>query len=148
MGGGVLVVGRAYIVPDKDGNDVVGVLESAAVLVSEKSAYCSFCYPDGTRGIVSIPLTPGEIKQYEVDPEGFFGGSQYVGHTPKNYEDVYRFLYATYSKSSKEKLLKFMASMPDVQKLSALTQGELANIYCERVALQMVKDMKIKDGLS
>jgi len=148
MDDGVLVIGRAYIIPDKDGNDVEGVLESAAVLPQNKSASCSFRYPDGARGIVSIPLTPGELKQYEVDPEGFFGGSQHVGHAHKNYEDVYNFLHATYSKSSKEKLLEFMASEPNIESLSTLTQEELAKMFCKRMALQMAKETKLKESLS
>ena len=53
--------------------------------------------------------------------------------------DWFNFLWDTYSLSSKEKLLEFMAQAPDIELLKRISQEELATEYCTRMAGSMMQ---------
>jgi hypothetical protein len=50
---------------------------------------------------------------------------------------MYDFLMETYTKSSKAKLLEFLAGAPDIEQLATLDQPELASVHCERLATHL-----------
>jgi hypothetical protein len=128
-----LRIGHKYLVPDTDGNEIVGVLTDATVLESERAAYGTYKLADGRSIIVATPLTADEIVAYRRHPDTFFG---IVTQQVKRLDDpleLFDFLYAIYRLSSREKLLEFMASWPDVEALKAMDTNELAITYCERL---------------
>ena len=141
-----LKIGNKYLIPDDVGEEVEGVLESATVLVSEKSAYGVYLLEDGRRIIVTCPMTDQEMRDYEADPDNYFGAFQPVGKKLTNYEEAYEFCYSVYSNTPKDKLLEFMDNLPNerLAELGKLSQEELAKIYCEGFALSTMKDQKDK----
>ena len=50
---------------------------------------------------------------------------------------MFDFLFERYQHTSKEKLLEFLAAMPDFEELAKQSQRDLAITYCERMALRI-----------
>jgi hypothetical protein len=55
--------------------------------------------------------------------------------------EAFDFVYATYSRSRREKLLEFMAEWPQIEELRKLGQQELAEHYSAGIAAQMWDDI-------
>lgn len=139
-----LKIGNRYIVPDENGEEIEGVLESAAVIVVEKTAYGTYLLEDGRRIIVTCPMTNQEIRDYETDPDNYFGDYHPTTKQSNNYEEAFASLYGTYSKTSKEKLLEFMGNLPEerLAELRKRSQKALAEMYCHGMAVTIMKDQK------
>ena len=92
--------------------------------------------------MVQIPLTEEELQAYAQHPATFFGVIDRNAGRPmvKTAIDWFNFLWETYSLSSKEKLLEFMAQAPDIERLERMSQEELATEYCTRMAGSMMQD--------
>jgi hypothetical protein len=129
----VLLIGNRYMIPDADGNDVPSTLVSAVVIENEKVAMCIAHTDDGKSIGFTAPLSETELAAWKKHPETFFGEIA-SNHKADTAIDLYDFFLASYSKTSKENLLKFLAASPDIQELAKLSQSELARIYCERLA--------------
>lgn len=129
-----LEIGKRYIVPDGDGNEQQGELIDAVVFASDRSVYGLYRLDDGGHVMCKNDMTDQEYEAYRQHPDTFFGR-----HKPKNKGssplDLYDFFYDTYQNSSKEQLLGFMQNHHDVQELEAISQAELAKLYCERIAM-------------
>ena len=135
-----LRIGERYLVPDASGADVAGRLESATVLQTEKLAYGVYQLDDGSRIIATSPLTPEEIEDYRRYFDTFFGAITPSGGTAHTFVEKCDFLFKTYQHSTREKLLEFMATAPDIEYLRTLVQRDLAIVYCERIAHAMQAD--------
>ena len=134
-----LKIGERYAVPDEAGCEVEGVLEDAVVLEAERKAYGTYRLDDGRRIVVACPLSDQELRAYKADPDNFFGQYRPTSKKVSNYEECFNFVYQTYSRTPKGKLLEFMKDAPDHERLKELPQEALAKIYCERVVLAMMR---------
>jgi hypothetical protein len=128
-----LIVGNNYLLPDGKGGEVVGELQHAVVMETEKKAHGIYKLPNGQTILASCPLTDDELAAYHKYPDTFFG--VYKPHTNGIHDplELYDFLLDFYSKTPKEILLGFLKNAQDYQQLQNLTQKELAAIYCERL---------------
>jgi hypothetical protein len=133
-----LRIGDRYLIPDGSGLLVPGTLETAAVMEGEGLAYGAYATDDGRRLMVSCPVTEDELAAYRRHPDTFFGVVQEVPKQLSNPVDLYDFFFSTYSKSSREKLLEFLAGAPDIESLKTLSQPELARTYAERCVQSML----------
>jgi hypothetical protein len=79
-------------------------------------------------------LTEDELAAYRSHPDTFFGVHRPQGRKAETPLQFFDFLYETYQKSPKEKLLEFLKNHSDFQTLQHKSQEELAIIYCERMA--------------
>jgi hypothetical protein len=129
-----LIIGNKYLIPDSNGEDVVGVLESAIADPQAANALGVYRLVDGQQVMVTCPLTPSEVAAYKRHPDTFFGTYAPASRQAKDPLDLYDFFYDTYSKSSRDHLLKLMKDHPDFDSLSGLSREELAVVYCERMA--------------
>jgi hypothetical protein len=92
---------------------------------------------DGRTIFCTSPLSDVEMLIYRDDPATFFGVLKGVGdRSVKTPLELYDFLFATYSKSTREKLLEFMAKWPEINAYRDMPQQELAQIYCALLAEQ------------
>lgn len=139
-----MIIGHAYMVPDGSGDDVEGVLEDAVVMEADGLICGTYRLADGRRIVCSNPMTAQEKREYRQDPDNFFGVHKPVPRQINNYEDAYNFLWASYGKTPKEKLLEFMAKDPNIDELKKRSQRELAKIYCTNIARTMAADLKGK----
>ncbi|WP_343605217.1 hypothetical protein [Roseateles sp.] len=137
---GRLQVGERYRIPGPDGNEVDATLESGTVIPQWKAASCVFFTDDQNRLIVNVPLSDDELKAFEQHPSTFFGViDRNAGRKrPKDPLDMFDFLLDTYGKSSKEKLLEFMAGAHDLDRLRTMSRDDLANEYCARMASSLM----------
>lgn len=135
-----LRIGRRYLIPDENGREVVGRLETAAILRTEMSAYGIYELDDGRRVVATCPITQEELEQYDRYPDTFFGEVTSTTRTAKTVVDKCDFLFETYQHTPREKLLEFMAGAYDIEHLQTLGQRDLAIIYCERIAQKMQID--------
>jgi hypothetical protein len=135
-----LRIGERYLVPDGSGAEVPGRLESATVLEAEKLVYGVYHLDDGNRIIATSPLSPEELEDYRRYPDTFFGVITPTGGTARTFVEKCDFLFKTYQHSTREKLLEFMATAPDIEHLQTLVQRDLAIVYCERMAAAMQSD--------
>ena len=138
-----LFIGNTYIVPSPKGM-VNAVLLQATVAESEKLAYCVMGMPDGSQGIVTIPLTDQEIAAYHQSPQTFFGREEpkRKAETPM---DLYDFMLASYRETPKERLLELLAETGlSTTEIASLTQLKLAELLAERLTESIVWDSNIK----
>jgi hypothetical protein len=129
-----LRIGDTHLVPDGSGREVPGILYEGAVLEPERKACCVYQLADGRSIIVTVPLNDAEIAMYRRSPETFFGVVKNVSKKINQPMDAYDFFYESYSRSSKEKLLEFMAGWACIEAMKSLSQQELAKRYCARLA--------------
>lgn len=135
-----LIIGKRYLIPGANGDEVVGRLESATVSTSEKLAYGVYRLNDGTGVIATCPLTSEELADYNRYPETFFGAITPAPRKAKTFIEKCDFLFETYQHSTRESLLEFMAAAADIEELRKLSQRDLAVTFCERMAQSMQDD--------
>lgn len=133
-----LRIGDRYLVPDRNGLLVPGTLQTAAVMEQERLVYGVYATVDGRQLMLSCPLTEDELAAYNRHPDTFFGAVHQVLKQLSNPVDLYDFVFSTYSKSPREKLLEFLAGAPDIEHLKTLSQPELARAYAERCVQSML----------
>jgi len=132
-----LQIGHRYSVPVADGTEVPGVLTDATVLESEAAAYGVYKLADGQSIIASSPMIPEELAAYRRHPDTFFGVHKNQTKRIDDPLELFDSAFKTYQHSSKEKLLEFMSSWPDIDRLKQLEQKELAIRYCENLVYAM-----------
>ena len=141
-----LLIGRKYVVPNGEGKEVLGVLEDAVVLANERQAYGIYRLEGGTQVIVTIPLTPEELKDYEQHPDTFFGVYKKVPSNTKHPIDLFDFFFNAYKDTPKERLLEFIKDAPDIEQLKMLSQKDLAEVVCERWVYSVLNDANANSG--
>jgi hypothetical protein len=132
-----LLIGATYLVPNERGEEIAGVLTDAAVLEPERAAYGTYRTQDGRHIICVSLLTDAELAAYKRSPDTFFGVIKEISKDLKEPLDCPDFFWASYSRTSKERLLEFMSAWPNCSALSNLDQKDLAQIYCARMAEMM-----------
>lgn len=129
-----LAIGKIYNVPNSSGELKSGRLLDAFVDEANSSAMGTYQLEDGTIIHAATPLSEEELKLYRRSPESFFGVLRQVQRQSKSPFELYDLLIETYSKSSKEKLIEFISKFPDAANLAQLSQPELAQEFCIRMA--------------
>jgi len=133
-------IGKTFLVPDENGREVPGVLYDGIVIENERRAAGIFKLEDGRSIIVSMPLNSVELEIYRRSPDTFFGVLKHESRKVKDPLDMFDAVFETYSKSSRETLLKFMAEWPEIELFESLSDIELAEFYCAQVATSMWRD--------
>lgn len=133
-----LIIGRKYVVPDAGGREVAGELTDALVNEKERKVYGALLLDDGRSVIGTWPLTDDEIRIYRRHPDTFFGVYRKVQTSTKDPIDLFDFFHASYKDTPKERLLDFMKGSPNYEKLTKLSQAELAFTYCEGLVNHML----------
>lgn len=129
-----LIIGQQYLVPNKEGKEVIGTLMDGVVFEKNQNALCVYQLEDGSAITVTTPLSEEEVIAYQRHPDTFFGEYLPKSKIAKGPLDMFDFFYENYGKyQSKDKLLDIMKSSPDIEQLRTLDQKELAEIYCERL---------------
>jgi len=137
-----LLIGNKYLLPGKDGKDIVGILESATLSEPEKLAYGAYLLEDGTRAILTCPVSDEEIEAYKKYPDTFFGVSRHQGRKIDDPLELYDFFYDVYKKTSRNKLLEFMKGWHDFKNIQSLSDKELAETYCESLVYSAMRNAK------
>ncbi len=134
-----LLIGATY---DVDGH--TGTLEEAIVVPEWRQAVGFLRMPDERRLSVRWDLTDHELHAWEQHPETFFGELRPHHPQAKSPMDLYEFFWSSYSATPKEKLLEFMASDPNIEQLSTMSQQDLAKTYCYRSAVAICQQSEWK----
>src|ERR1044072_5207548 len=127
-----MMIGSTYPIPHARGEEAPGGLTDASVLEPERKVYGTYRLHDGRHVLCATPLTDAEVAAYNRSPDTFFGVIKIVSGEVTEPLDYYDFLWESYSRSTREKLLEFTVGWPDAERLSALSQIELAQAYCAR----------------
>jgi hypothetical protein len=137
-----LRIGQKYIVKDKEGIDVVGLLKDATVNEKEKLVYGVYQTETGQQFIATAPLTEEEFTAYKSYPDTFFGVFKKQSATAKDALDLYDFFYNCYQNTPKEKLLEFMKNYHNYETIKEHSQTELAKLYCENLTYSAMNSNK------
>lgn len=135
-----ILIGETYLfneMTDKDGNsrkDILGTVTSATAVVAEKKIYLCVTDGGGASSILVQPMSDEAVIDYQAHPEAFFGTVQHVGKKIETPYDAFLFFFNTSQRTTKEKLLEFMADSADITRLQQMSQEDLAIEYCERMA--------------
>jgi hypothetical protein len=135
-----LLIGSRCIIPDGQGNDVVGVLMTATVSEKEKKIFGVYRLDNGKQVICTNPMSDEEVLAYQRYPDTFFGVPLNQSGEAKDPMELFDFFYNTYKKTPPEKLLEFMKNASDIEELKKLSPKELAITYCERLVYSIVND--------
>jgi hypothetical protein len=138
---------RRFIVGDRHQMDdgFIGTLEQGVVLEAEKAAYLVYAGDDGRRVIYTSPLSDAELRAYKSHPETFFGKIERVGGQLKSTLDLYSFIYESYQKTPRAKILEWLAKSPDISELEALSDEDLRFVFAERTVIGMIQANPPKD---
>jgi hypothetical protein len=105
---------------------------------AQKLAHCVYRTSAGLHVHCTNTLTDDEIAAYRLHPHTFFGVVKDNGpQKADTVMELFDFMFETYQHTPKEKLLEFLAGVPDRDELAKQSQRDLAIIYCERMALRM-----------
>jgi hypothetical protein len=129
-----LIFGHWYLVQVPDRGHVPARLYDAVVNEAEKEMFGSYQLATGEYINAVCPISDAELTAYRRYPETFFGGVREPTRHVKTLVDFCDFFYEAYKNTSREKILEWMASAPDIEQLRALQQEDLAIIMCERWA--------------
>lgn len=130
-----LLIGSDYEIPDEHGEMVRATLESATVDVQKKEAHGFYRTTDGKRVMAICPISDAETRAYIRMPETFFGVLNFNAEAKmRDPLEIFDWMYDSYKNSTKEKLLEFMAPAGTQPHMRALSQQELAILYCEGIA--------------
>jgi len=138
-----LKIGERYLIPDKDGKEVVGELVEATVAWDK--AIGIYRLKDGRSIIAACPLTKDELAANRKYPDTFFGVYKEQVRKTETPLDLFDFFFDTYKQTTKEKLLDFMKNHNDIDRLKELEQEELAVTYCERCVYAAMSKKRIKN---
>ncbi|AEK60701.1 YecA family protein [Collimonas fungivorans] len=141
-----LIVGERYELPNNDGGLIVGTLSSAEVIEQEKTAMCVMTLEEGSVALCKMPLSDLEMAAWRRHPDTFFGVVGQRNTRVNNALEMYDFLFRTYQKTSKDKLIEFMAPVMDKAMLVDLDQPTLASMYCERMAISAMANVSQRES--
>lgn len=135
-----LEIGRWYVVPDEEGNEVRGKLYEAIVMEGWKEAVGAYELEDGRHILAKCPMTEEELAAYRRYPDTFFGAVRQKNRKVKDVVELFDFFYESYRDTPKERLLQFMKDASDFDRLREMSQDDLAIAYCERAAVAITSD--------
>ena len=138
-----LRVGEQFEVAGPNGEAVEGVLESGVVMPEQKAAWCVFRGKNGDRFMNTVPLTDAELEAYRQHPSTFFGTIDRNAGRKRvvTAMDHFDFLWESYRKTDRNKLLDWMQAAPNIDELRTLDQTELATRYCVGMAGSMMREL-------
>jgi hypothetical protein len=85
---------------------------------SARVAHCIYRTREGLHVHCTNTLTDDEVHAYRLHPQTFFGVvKDNVNREAKTVIELFDFMFETYQHTSKEKLLEFLAGMPNYQQL-------------------------------
>jgi hypothetical protein len=116
-----------------------GTLLQGVVLENEKCAYLNYKMDDGRNIIVTADLSDAELAAYRAHPETFFGEYRKVGKNTNDPLELFEFIYESYKKTPREKILEWMAKAPDIELLKLLPDEDLRMAFAERNVLSMMQ---------
>lgn len=129
-----LQFGRCYMVPLTDGRQVPGRLYDAIVHEDTKEVLGCYELATGENVMATCPISDAELSAYRRYPETFFGEIRKPGGKANTLVELCDFFYETYKNMPREKLLEWLSTAPDIERLRTLPQEDLAIIVCERWA--------------
>jgi SEC-C motif len=135
--GAPILIGERYLVPDVDGREVAGELVSAVVMETQMSVVGIVRLDDGPHVTVNMPITEHELNLYKESPDTFFGVYEPTTRV-KHPVELYELFLSIYSQTARDRLLEFLAAHPNIEALRELPQLELAKIYAEGLANNIV----------
>lgn len=127
-----LLIGKRYLIQDDDGIERPGLLTTATVIESERTACCGLSFDDGNAGIYKWPLSDTEMAAWRRHPDTFFGEVGQRTTTANGPLELYDFFFNSYQNTPRVRLLELMAGAPDFSELNQLDQPSLASIFAER----------------
>lgn len=133
-----LLIGNRYLIKHPNGEDQPAVLDAATVDEPKQQAICAMRFGDDVAIVVTWPLTPDEMSAWRRYPDVFFGTVSSSNLRTQDPLELYDFFLRTYSQSSRENLLKFMAEWPDLEDMQRLEQSALAKEYSKRSTASVV----------
>lgn len=133
-----LLIGHKYVIPDANGNEVVGELVEADVSESQKIAYGIYKLADGQSVISTCPLTDAELSAYRRHPDTFFGVYAPTKKRAETPLELFDFFFDSFRNTPKERLLELLADHPEFERLKEESQEELALTYCEGVVYSIL----------
>jgi hypothetical protein len=117
---------------DTNGVERPAEITTATVDEAKQVALCGVLFDDGQADVRAIPLSDGELAAWRRHPDTFFGVLGQQIKSPSSPLELYDFFHASFTRNSKEQLLKIMADAEDFEWLTALDQPQLASICAER----------------
>lgn len=111
----------------------MGVLTTATVSTAEKVVYLGFKLDDDRSIIMTASMSDAEMSAYNAHPDTFFGVVRPVGKRLDNPLELFEWLYENYRNTPRERLLEHMASWPDVEELTKLSDEDLLHAYVDRM---------------
>lgn len=132
-------VGETYLFTDiGEPPGTVATVTAGAVDDVAGEAMIGVTTIDGKGLLLRQSLTADQLEDYKRFPDVFFGEESGSGGGIDDPLDFFEWLLKTYSRTPKDKLLKFMSSDPNAATLVHLPQSDLAEIYCERLVLNFL----------
>jgi len=140
-------VGKIYMAPRPDGNEVPLRLNTATVDTVNREMILAYHDPRTDKAwICRAPMSQAELDDCNEFPDTFFGTYLQQGRKTRTPLELFDFMHESYKNTPKEKLFEWMASAADIAELKNLTQSELSEIYCERCVYSIMDEQQRKSA--
>jgi hypothetical protein len=144
-----LRIGYRYIVPDKNGNEIIGILTNAVVDENYKRVIGAYSIEGEDRSILATsPITDAELAAYKQYPDTFFGIEVKQNQQITDPIAAYDFFYETYKNAPREIMLDFLKHSPSYSKFEKLPYSELVKVYAEQHVYALSRRGWFKEGQS
>jgi hypothetical protein len=124
-----IFIGETYFFESAAPRGLLATVTSAIVNEAEKKVYV------GTdKGVIlTEAMSDEELADYKAHPDAYFGKIMPVQRTAKDAYGLFEFFIEAYKGISREKLLSHLATAPDLDSISKLSDEDLLAEYCERL---------------
>jgi hypothetical protein len=126
-------IGERYFFPNADGQQQIGVVETATVSEPERKMYIIALMEDGKRNIIKKEMSDDELAAYRAHPDAYFGVIHKVGKQTEDPYELFEWFVETSMSRSRENILKQLENHPDYEMLQTLEHEELVLIYSENL---------------
>jgi len=128
-----IMIGETYRFENPGGDDFVGTVTAATVLESEKQAYISVTDQNGQSHIRTAPMSDAELADYKAHPDAYFGQVQPVSRKTEDPYELFEWMMEANKGRSRESMLQYFTTAPNLAELQAMTDTDLLTEYCENL---------------
>jgi len=128
-----VLIGETYFFDDVGESGTVGTVTTATVIEAEKEAWVGITDSLGRGLILRQPMSDDELADYKDHPDAYFGRIQAPKKQIREPYEFFEVCMDTYKDQTREILLEFMQSAPNLAELRKLSREELVIAYCEGI---------------
>lgn len=134
-----LRIGRRYVLPGPDGQELHGELLQAVVVGNR--AHCILHDIKSEHPFFgTFDMTAEELAEYAAHPETYFGAYRPVSRNAQSAMDLFDFFVNTYRNTARDTLLGMIGRAPIAEDGTRVSQQDLVELVAERFTMKVIAE--------